>query len=68
MDCSIWYTIMTIMGHYDTQLIREEADQTVHVCGRHHGVEVFTQGLQVHSPLDGGLVPTGVYDSHYLLS
>jgi hypothetical protein len=33
---------MTIMGLYVTQLIREEADQTVHVSGRHHGVEIFT--------------------------
>ncbi len=31
---------MTIIGLYVTQLIREEADQTVHVCGRHHGVVI----------------------------
>jgi hypothetical protein len=44
---------VTLSGLYFTQLVREEADKTVHACGRHYGVETFTQGPYVHSPLDG---------------
>ncbi len=38
---------------YFTQLVREEADETVHVCGWHNSVETFTLGSYVHSPLNG---------------
>jgi hypothetical protein len=38
---------------YLTQLVREEADETVYVCGCHNSVETFTQGPYVHSPLNG---------------
>jgi hypothetical protein len=38
---------------YFTQQVREEADKTIYVCGPHYGVETFTQGIYVHSPLNG---------------
>jgi hypothetical protein len=35
-----------------TQSVGDEADETVHVGGWHHGVEGLAQSLEVLSPLD----------------